>query len=236
MKRQRGGARKAEGRGDAPLAKEQDQEEGEEVEKQAPSRHDAETTRGSGFTGGVVHDAGECMTSFRGRQAGRPGCRRCGIVPRPGSASGLASGGAAPLDGRMVRLFGYPLVALALFAMAGGHWAVLQAVAWAGMVSERVEQKTTLRQAVAETFDGDHPCAMCREIALKKNTDAQKPSPLALTVKMAKKAEAVSNAAWTLPLLSVSPGLVWRAGAEVGPVRREAPSPRPPRGFLSFAA
>ena len=136
----------------------------------------------------------------------------------------------------MVRLFGYPLVALALFAMAGGHWAVLQTVAWAGMVTERIEQKTTLRQAVSETLDGDHPCAMCREIALKKESDERKPSPLALTVKMAKKAEAVAASSLVLPPIFVSPAPVRRVVAEKAPSRTEVPSLRPPRGLSSLTA
>jgi len=134
----------------------------------------------------------------------------------------------------MVRLLGYPLVALALFAMAGGHWAVLQTVAWAGMVVE-YSQKAGLHQGVAETFDGEHPCPMCRHIA-KSRTQEEKHDPLAVTVKMAKKAEAVASVAGALPSISSSSIPAWRVEAEVGLSRAEPPALRPPRGVLSFPA
>jgi len=37
----------------------------------------------------------------------------------------------------VIRRIGYPLALLALFVVAGGHWAVLQSVAWAGMIAGR---------------------------------------------------------------------------------------------------
>ena len=49
------------------------------------------------------------------------------------------------------------VMALALFMIAGGHWAMLQSVAWAGMVKD-FSRTGTIAEAVTKTFDGKHPC------------------------------------------------------------------------------
>jgi len=53
------------------------------------------------------------------------------------------------------------MVVAALVLSIGLHWAVLQSVAWAGMVV-KYSQGTTLVQAITKTFDGKHPCALCK--------------------------------------------------------------------------
>jgi hypothetical protein len=79
------------------------------------------------------------------------------------------------------------MMALALFLVAGGHWAMLQGVAWATMVHD-FSRNGSLTQAVEKTFDGKHPCAMCKKIAKAKNSEASgEKAPV--TVKMDKKAE-----------------------------------------------
>jgi len=53
---------------------------------------------------------------------------------------------------------------LALFAaiqILGGHWMALQSVAWLTMVIDYSKQ-TTLGDALEKTFDGAHPCALCK--------------------------------------------------------------------------
>lgn len=79
------------------------------------------------------------------------------------------------------------MMALALFLVAGGHWAMLQGVAWATMVHD-FSRNGSLTQAVEKTFDGKHPCAMCKKIAKVKNSEASgEKAPV--TVKVDKKAE-----------------------------------------------
>ncbi|MFZ0616117.1 MAG: hypothetical protein WAN16_06665 [Chthoniobacterales bacterium] len=79
------------------------------------------------------------------------------------------------------------MMALSLFLVAGGHWAMLQGVAWATMVHD-FSRNGSLTQAVEKTFDGKHPCAMCKKIAKAKNSDASgEKAPV--TVKIDKKAE-----------------------------------------------
>lgn len=58
------------------------------------------------------------------------------------------------------RGFGSCMLALALVVSVGGHWAVLQGLAWGTMLA-RYAQTMPLAQAVAFTFDGKHPCKLC---------------------------------------------------------------------------
>lgn len=82
----------------------------------------------------------------------------------------------------MFRRLGYTLIFLAMFAIAGGHWAVLQGVAWAGMVVE-YSQSSTIGAALIKTFSGKAPCTMCRSIESGKQQERQLP----MTVKADKK-------------------------------------------------
>jgi hypothetical protein len=43
----------------------------------------------------------------------------------------------------------------------GLHWALLQTVAWTGMLLT-YSRGTSLSEAVTKTFDGQHPCALCK--------------------------------------------------------------------------
>jgi hypothetical protein len=79
------------------------------------------------------------------------------------------------------------LMATALFFSVGGHLGLLQGVAWATMIHD-FSRGGSLTQAVEKTFDGKHPCAMCKKIAKVKNSEASgEKAPF--TVKVEKKAE-----------------------------------------------
>ena len=56
--------------------------------------------------------------------------------------------------------------------LVGGHWGMLQVVAWAGMLRSYTQQRG-LVQGVKETFDGDHPCAMCCRLAKARDKEEQ---------------------------------------------------------------
>lgn len=84
----------------------------------------------------------------------------------------------------MLRAIGLPLLCLAMFSIAGGHWAVLQTVAWAQMVAT-YSQEVSLAEAVEKTFSGEAPCSMCKSIAEGRQKEEQTPA----TVKLDKKAE-----------------------------------------------
>ena len=82
----------------------------------------------------------------------------------------------------MLRLTGYPLIFLAMFSIAGGHWAVLQTVAWTGMAIE-YSRDSSLAAALVKTFSGRAPCKMCQAIEVGKEKESRLPA----TVKADKK-------------------------------------------------
>ena len=54
--------------------------------------------------------------------------------------------------------------ALILLVLSLGlHWAVLQTVAWTGMIIS-YSRHASFAAAVSQTFDGGHPCPMCKAI------------------------------------------------------------------------
>lgn len=63
---------------------------------------------------------------------------------------------AALMLSRLARL----LVLMAAVQILGGHWAVLQSVAWVGMVVKYSEAES-LGTALEKTFNGAHPCGLC---------------------------------------------------------------------------
>ena len=68
--------------------------------------------------------------------------------------------------------FGQVLMLLVLFAASGGHWMVLQSVAWSRMLVS-YSQEGKIVSAVAKTFDGRHPCSLCKQIEQAKKSDPQ---------------------------------------------------------------
>jgi hypothetical protein len=72
-------------------------------------------------------------------------------------------------------------VALVLCLSIGAHWAALQSIAWASMIVE-YSQSASLAKAVAETFDGNHPCDLCKHIKRAQHSE-KKPEAQSTTVK-----------------------------------------------------
>ena len=54
------------------------------------------------------------------------------------------------------------IICCALY-LSGAHWMVLQTAAWTGMVVSR-SVSTSVSEALETTFDGKHPCRMCKSI------------------------------------------------------------------------
>jgi len=54
--------------------------------------------------------------------------------------------------------------------MLGAHWALLQTVAWTTMLADNLCAHS-VKQAVTETFDGNHPCDLCKAIAAGKQSE-----------------------------------------------------------------
>ncbi len=83
-----------------------------------------------------------------------------------------------------LRIAAMSLACLALFALAGGHWAALQTIAWAQML-RNYSKSAPLSEALVRTFSGDYPCGMCTKIA----TERQKEDKTSAAMKLDKKAE-----------------------------------------------
>lgn len=66
------------------------------------------------------------------------------------------------------------LVVMALALSLVGPWAILQPVAWLGMVANFAHQGP-FYQAICKTFDGHHPCVLCKAIEAGKTKDHQHP-------------------------------------------------------------
>jgi len=79
----------------------------------------------------------------------------------------------------LIRL-GKILIVVALAATLGCHWALLQSVAWTTMLANNLRSQS-LSEAVARTFDGQHPCPLCKAIAAGKKSEKKSefatPSP-----------------------------------------------------------
>jgi hypothetical protein len=55
------------------------------------------------------------------------------------------------------------LALAAILLASGSHWVLLQSVAFGSMIV-RYSQDAPLREAVANTFDGKHPCPLCHAV------------------------------------------------------------------------
>ena len=66
--------------------------------------------------------------------------------------------------------FGKFFLIVALAAMLGAQWAALQAVAWTAMFADNL-QSSSFQAAVTKTFDGQHPCCLCKAIAAGKKSE-----------------------------------------------------------------
>ena len=71
---------------------------------------------------------------------------------------------------------------VALGAMIGLQWALVQSVAWVGMATSYSRQMPFAR-AVAKTFDGSAPCVLCKWVA-EKSADQQQPERVSRTTKL----------------------------------------------------
>ncbi|HZE13465.1 MAG TPA: hypothetical protein VE086_06905, partial [Chthoniobacterales bacterium] len=78
----------------------------------------------------------------------------------------------------VIATIGRAAIVVALCLSIGAHWAALQSVAWATMIVEYA-QHDSLAKAVAETFDGHHPCDLCKHISKVKDSEKKQDAQLA---------------------------------------------------------
>jgi hypothetical protein len=65
---------------------------------------------------------------------------------------------------------GKVLVVFSLVATLSAHWALLQTVAWTSMLAGNLESRS-FHDAMVMTFDGHHPCPLCKAIAAAKKSE-----------------------------------------------------------------
>jgi hypothetical protein len=70
----------------------------------------------------------------------------------------------------MLAWLGKRLIVLALVLVTGGHWAFLQTIAWFGMAVS-YSQNASFTEALVMTFDGRHPCKLCKAVQEGKKSE-----------------------------------------------------------------
>ncbi len=88
---------------------------------------------------------------------------------------------------KFVKILGLPFLCLVMFAVAGGHWALLQSAAWGQMLWRYSQQEGSVVGGVQKTFSGEAPCSMCKKIAEARKQEEKAPA----TVKVNKKADSM---------------------------------------------
>lgn len=73
----------------------------------------------------------------------------------------------------VIRASQYLLIGTLLVSM-GGHLALLQTVAWGNMLVE-FSSKGSFSEAMDKTFDGEHPCHLCKVVKKSKSEGEKKP-------------------------------------------------------------
>ncbi|MCX6957326.1 MAG: hypothetical protein NT164_02160 [Verrucomicrobiae bacterium] len=68
------------------------------------------------------------------------------------------------------RLLGTLFIAMALFSLSGGYWAVLQSVAWGHMIQSYSSQGS-FSSAVEKTLSGKYRCSLCKKIEQAKQQE-----------------------------------------------------------------
>ena len=118
------------------------------------------------------------------------------------------------------------LMIFAVLAATGTHWMILQSVAWTRMLAENL-QTSSLQKAIVCTFDGKHPCCLCKRIAKEKQSE--KKSDLQVELKKLEFPYEKFEFIFSPP----SEFRELRAIDENGLVLAHAPPVPPPRRFFS---
>lgn len=107
----------------------------------------------------------------------------------------------------MKRLFQCFFCLLAALHLLAGPLGVLQLVAWSQMIKDYSQEKG-LVAGVVKTFDGKHPCQLCKKISVSQQEEQNKP------VLPESKHEMVSKWLGLLPSMEL-PALDWRGAIVV---------------------
>ena len=111
--------------------------------------------------------------------------------------------------------------------LGGAHWVLLQMTAWTGMLITRTQNQSVV-EAVRTTFDGRHPCPLCKAINSAKNQEKDQQNKASI-VKKSQDLKLVKLKIRTLISPQISSGEnEWPEVALVGLERMEAPPTHPP--------
>ena len=110
-----------------------------------------------------------------------------------------------------------------IFAL-GGHWTILQSVAWVTMVAS-YSQTAPLKAALVKTFDGEHPCSICKFVATGKKSEQKQE-----TQKLLRKLDFFLAATPACLFPPVPEALHFKPPPSAG-ARNETPPTPPPRMF-----
>jgi hypothetical protein len=114
-------------------------------------------------------------------------------------------------------------VATLTFAV-GGHLAILQSVAWVTMVAG-YSRTEPLKEALIKTFDGKHPCPICKFFAKEKKSEQKQETPKLLT-----RLDFFLTAS-QISIYPPAPDPLQTTPADATEARTEAPPTRPPRSL-----
>ena len=115
---------------------------------------------------------------------------------------------------------------IAVLVLCGGHLATLQVVAWTGMVVS-YSARDGFVAGVKNTFDGEHPCSLCKAVKKGQQQEEQKPASVQSRVQ---KIEALALSPRPLPLVREASLISFWQGMEISvEARMERPPVPPPR-------
>ena len=126
----------------------------------------------------------------------------------------------------MFARFAKIFVVAALVLITGAHWAALQTVAWTTMLANNLRTQS-VSEAVSHTFDGEHPCPLCRAIAAAKKSE-KKSAAVSPLLKME-----FPPAAAKFALISPKPFSVFSPVALFADSAFAKPPVPPPRGCFT---
>jgi hypothetical protein len=83
-----------------------------------------------------------------------------------------------------VNRFAKGLLVTALMVSIGAQWAVLQSAAWVGMALSYSLQERSVAEGLSKTFDGQHPCPLCKAVDKGKQSEKKNPTERAAKLQL----------------------------------------------------
>ena len=124
------------------------------------------------------------------------------------------------------------LCLVTLLHLCGGHLVVAQVIAWGKMLKDYSAEKGWFA-GVKETFDGDHPCAMCCQVRQMQQQDERTNSDQAPMQKADKVCKWITlGVAVRIPATALCPGISGAMPhdvAEISAQWQQQPPVPPPR-------